>query len=69
MGLLIKVSKIEAEKAEELNGKILNLCERIIEKDGHAIYFPHGGKLIDVIKVMMENGIQYSLVNDPPERI
>ena len=65
MSLVIEVSKPEALKVSELNGKVSFLCDKIIEQNDNFIYVPLGGKVIDVLKIFMQNDINYQLINEP----
>ena len=65
MGLVIEVSKLEALKVSEVNGKVSLLCEKIVDQNDNFIYIPIGGKVIDVLKIFQQNNINYQLKSEP----
>ena len=67
MGFVIYVPMREHAKASSLNDQALVLCESILERDGHYLYIPLSGKLINVLRILAENNISYEIKSDPPE--
>jgi hypothetical protein len=65
MGLVILVTQTEAEKASALNGQITLLCEAVVVREGHLTYIPLSGKLIELLKILRQNNVNYHLENEP----
>jgi hypothetical protein len=61
MGLLISIFKPEAGK---ISGKVSFLCEKISDYPDRVIFVPSVGKIIDVLKIIKEHHVQYSLMDD-----
>jgi hypothetical protein len=61
MGLLISVFKPESEIILD---KVSSLCEKISEYPDRVIFVPSVGKIIDVLKIIRQHHVQYSLMDD-----
>jgi hypothetical protein len=61
MNLVLSISKTDVDKTSDLNSKLLQFCERAIEREESIIYVPSGGKLLAVINLLSNHGISYQL--------
>lgn len=66
MALGISIQKENAVNASSVCREISQLCEKIVEEEHYFIYTPLSGKVIDVLRLLRQNGIDYDL-RDIPE--
>jgi hypothetical protein len=69
MGFTIRISKTDEPKLSVLKDKIDNLCEGVVEHDNSFIYLPLTGKVINILKIFVENDVKYELNDGPIEGV